>query len=82
MGVTLFVLTTGSYPFTNLSSICEANLVWPRATPLSREFKAMVESMLTSDEELRPSMNDVVNSTWFEKFRRDASSEERTGADF
>ena len=49
LGVTLFVLATGCYPFASAQEICEADLTWPTATILSHKFKLMITSMLQKD---------------------------------
>ena len=46
LGVTLFVLATGCYPFVSAQEICEFDLVWPTATILSHKFKMMIDRML------------------------------------
>ena len=49
LGVTLFVLATGCYPFASAQEICDTDLVWPTATTLSHKFKLMIISMLQKD---------------------------------
>ena len=49
LGVTLYVLATGQYPFSSVNEICEASLVWPSNVPLSPTFKSMITSMLQKD---------------------------------
>ena len=63
-GVTLFVLATGQYPFASPEQIYKANLVWPRATPVSHEFMAMIAVMLQKDQKLRPPLDEMLRNPW------------------
>ena len=65
LGVTLYVLATGQYPFSSVQEICEACLVWPSTIPSSPTFKAMITSMLQKDQELRPLSDEIVEHPWF-----------------
>ena len=64
MGVTLYVLTTGRYPFASHDEIATAPVAWPSNTPLSQNFKSMVESMLHKEQEMRPTLRDIIEHAW------------------
>ena len=64
LGVTLFVLATGQYPFSSQEQIYEANLAWPRAAPMGKEFMAMIASMLQRDHKLRPTLDEILRNPW------------------
>lgn len=49
LGVTLYVLATGRFPFKNVNEIFESNLSWPSSIPLSEPFKMLVAGMLAKD---------------------------------
>ena len=49
LGVTMYVLATGRYPFTTPEAICQAKLTWPKETPLSTEFRNMIAAMLEKE---------------------------------
>jgi len=46
LGVTLFVLATGKYPFASAEEIIQAPLTWPVETPMSAQFITLISSML------------------------------------
>ena len=49
LGVTMYVLATGRYPYTTPEAICQAELQWPKETPLSAEFKSLITAMLEKE---------------------------------
>ena len=65
LGVTLYVLATGRYPFLSKEAICETGFDWPEAPPLSQNFKSMIASMLKKDQELRLSLDELLQAPWF-----------------
>ena len=79
-GATMFVLATGRYPFTSLEQICEANLVWPKATPMSHKFMTVISSMLQRDPELRPTLDEILRDPWFNSQEEQLSTDEINSA--
>ena len=53
LGVTLYVLSTGMYPFNDSAEIAQKPVSWPNKIALSAGFKAMVERMLSKDHTSR-----------------------------
>lgn len=64
LGVTLYVLATGKYPFNSVEQIYAAPLTWPIETPLSRKFKTLVSGMLCKDQNERMTMRNISRYQW------------------
>ena len=64
LGVTLYVLATGNYPFKSEIEIYNAPLSWPIETPLSAEFKLLISSMLHKESNQRPTVKEIQDYQW------------------
>ena len=64
LGVTLYVLATGQYPFKMVAEIFVAPLIWPVETQLSAEFKMLVSCMLCKCPSERKTMLEISRYQW------------------
>lgn len=66
LGVLLFVMVTGSNPFSNILEALEGNLIFPRDTSLSEGVVSLVRSMMLKDVIKRSSLNELSKHFWME----------------
>lgn len=67
LGITLYVLVCGKFPFLDYHQIMNASLKWPKSVPLSKEFKNLVSSMLRVDPAKRPTAQTLLQHPWLQQ---------------
>ena len=62
LGVTLYVLACGVFPFTHEDMRMGYQVTFPSAPNLSEEFRTLIFMMLQPDPNLRPTAQEVLQS--------------------
>ena len=71
LGVSLFWLTCGHLPFATLRETAESPVPWHfyerSHHPVSANFKNLINQMLAKDKDQRPSIEQVLDHSWFKR---------------
>jgi len=71
LGVCLFVMLTGNYPFSDIAAALKGNVTYPQG--LSAEAVELIKGILTVDSEKRFTMDQIVSHPWMKKIDSESS---------
>ena len=65
MGIILYVLLYGAYPFSTEDAIMNAKFKFPPDKEVSKEYKDIIGALLEKDPEKRIRMMELTEHPWF-----------------